>query len=455
VDNVALPWKAWKALGYQPSEWGYNEMHNRTERYVIGCTTRQCGKTTTGSGQLHVELTKPPHPIHGPPWVGVVSYDYEHAELLVFRYLDKAFEAFGHDAFDINLNKRRVRLKETGALLSWHSSDHPASLAGPTFSTVFLDESQNVVDEAWNKLRPTLVVRKARVIATGTPDLVADQTWFRGLWLRGMEGTETNHHSFVIDCWHNPWITYEEIKEARLEMTEDQFRMLMLGQWLDVDGRVFRKFKHCFVGKPEPYDPKQGPYIIGMDVALKNDYTVFYVMDLRRRTIVSKWRASGLDPIDIRNAVTKAQREYNAMYVVMDSTGMGLPIARDLRREGVPVIDYVFGERSKRVLVGTLQRMLEQGEMTIPAEDTQLIRELEVFQRKVSKSGTSVTYTHPVNFFDDCVMALGLCAVKADEGDWGRVRGEGDSDSWVTVPGAESGGGWDDGLDVEDFFRSR
>jgi hypothetical protein len=440
---VELPWRGWMAMEYEPSVWGHNMIHNRTERFLIGCTTRQCGKTTTSAGQIWAELTRPNHPIFGAPWVGVVSYDYEHAEMLVFRFLDAAFAAFGADAFEVNLNKRRIKLKATGATLSWHSSDHPASLAGPTFSTVFIDEAQLVVDEAWNKLRPTLNVRKARVIATGTPDLAPDQTWFHGLYLRGQVGEDPEYHSFTITCWDNPWITYEEIKDARGTMSIDEFRMLMLGQWLDVDGRVFKKFSHCFRGDWEAYDPTAGPYIIGVDVALKHDYTVAYVFDMRRRAVVKRWRASGLDPADIRDAVKALRVEYNAMYVVMDATGQGLPIARDLRREStagagdaVPVVDFVFGERSKKALVGTLMRMLELGELTLPREDTQLYRELEVFQRKVSKSGDSVKYSHPVNFFDDCVMALGMCAVKADEGDWGRPPSPAD-DTWIDMPGEE------------------
>ena len=444
AESRPLPLSAWAAMKYRPSGWALREVHQSTARFNGICTTRQCGKTTTGVGQLQDEATQPDHPLFGPPWVGVMSYDFEHAELLIDRWLDWVTEAYGESYVEVNRNKHTARLPHNGAKVTWHSSDNPRSLGGPTFSTLFVDEAQRVSDEAWNVVRPALNVRQARVFAFGTPDLAPDQTWFRGLWLRGQGGAEPSYHAHTVTCFENPWITLEEIRDARSTMTDDEFRMLMLGQWLDVDGRVFTRFEHCFVPDSfETYDPqlvaqgKAGPFIMGLDIAKERDFTVAYIFDLRRRQTVYRYRVSGLDYTQVEEQIATLANHWHVQYIHMDSTGVGNVVADALRRRNIPVIDFLFTLRSKAHLVSNLNRMLQHGMLRLDPNDTQLARELEVFQRKATPSG-NVIFGHPVNFFDDCVMALGLCALKARED-----GGDAQPDSYATLPGARRASLWD------------
>jgi hypothetical protein len=408
----------WAALAYKPSEWSLEFVHASQTRYTAVCTTRQCGKTTSGAAEIQDAMMEPHHPIFKWPWVGVLSYDYEHAEMLVDRWIDWARDAFGQDYVKVDRNKHTAHVMIDGkptARLSWHTASDPRSLGGPTYSTLFVDESQKVSDEAWNVIRPALNVRKARVFAFGTPDMIPEQTWYRGLWLRGQDG-DPNYTSHTVTCFDNPWITEEEIADARETMSDEEFRMLMLGQWLDIDGRVFKDTDGAF--KPdiwEAFDEVKfdageiGPFIMGVDPAKEHDYTVAYIFDQRRNRTVHKYRVNELNYPKVERELAALSKLWHVEQVVLDTTGAGNVVADHLIELGVPVRGVVFNNQNKAHMIADLTRRFQHAIIEVDLRDTQLGRELEVFRRKVSSTGT-ITYSSPVNYFDDSIIALALAA---------------------------------------------
>lgn len=402
---------AWAAIGYQPNKWQLAHVHSRTERFIAGCTCRQCGKTTAMAGEIHNSMTKPPDLAGRQPFVGVMATDFDRAELPVLKWFEGYVTAFGGNSASINMNRHFVRLP-TGAMLRWYSAENPAGAAGPTFSDFFFDESQWISNEAWTKTRPALNAREANVFAFGTPDTTHEDSWFHGLVLRGQDDEE-DHYSFGLTVWANPYITYEEIARMRSDMTDDEFRMLALNQWIDATGKVFKRYKHCFTGA---YEDKPvvtaGPYVMGLDVAKRQDFTVGYVLDMSRNKVVHKFRISGLPYDVVEERVEDVARHYRCIYVHMDDTGVGDAVADHLRRKGVAVRGFTFGTKSKHRLVSNLNRMLEHGELVLPEEDKQLQRELSVFRSKITGSG-NVTYASPDTYFDDAIDALSLAALPA------------------------------------------
>jgi hypothetical protein len=419
----------WGALKYKPSEWALEHVHSSTARYTALCTTRQCGKTTSGVPEIQEAMMEPEHPIFGWPWVGVLSYDYEHAEMLVDRWLLWVTEAFGADYVKVDRNKHTAVVMVEGkpqAKLSWHTASDPRSLGGPTYSALFVDESQKVPDEAWNVIRPALNVRKARVFAFGTPDMIPEQTWYRGLWMRGQDGDE-GYESHTVTCFDNPWISLEEIREARETMSDEEFRMLMLGQWLDIDGKVFKDVAGAF--KPDiwrtfdqaKFDAgEMGPFIMGVDPAKEHDYTVAYVWDQRNQTTVHKYRVNSLNYPVVERELAALSKLWNVEQVVLDTTGAGNVIADHLIELGVPVRGVNFNANNKAQMIGDLTRRFQHGIIGVDVRDTQLLRELDVFRRKVTPQG-HVTYSSPVNYFDDSIIALALAAGYARD-DIGVIR---------------------------------
>jgi hypothetical protein len=344
----------------------------------------------------------------GPPEVGIASWDYAHAWKLVDRWLGWVERAYGADYYRMNRNEHWVRLPHNGAKLWVFSGEKDESVPGNTLSDLFVDEAQFVSDAWWNKARPSLNVRTGRVVATGTPDIAADQQWFRGMFERGQLASEPNYHSATVSGLESEWITTEEIADARRSMTTEEFRMLILGQWLPSAGQVFTDYEHIFDGEKAPYDATKH-YAMSLDVALDEDFCVAYVYDRGSNRVVNDLRVSRLSYTELEPKVVQLYKDYRCQHVIMDATGMGKPMVSTFTKAGLVVIPYIFSHKSKTELIANAQRMVEHKRLHFPKGDDQLRREMSVYAKRVTQAG-NVTFSAPSGFFDDKVIAMSLMA---------------------------------------------
>lgn len=424
-----MPAHIWSALDYRPNAWSVWHVHSSAARFNAFATSRQVGKTTCLIYDLFDALFAAPRDddqTHNrdasgkvvkanPNYVGVISDTYEHAELSVLPFISEMSRCFGEGFYSVNLNKHVLRINSTGAELHWFSAENPRAAQGHTFSRVYLDESQNISDEFWVNLRPALGARMAQVFAFGTPDPVIESTWFEGLFLAGQDEDSPNHYSYSVPCTLNKWLPLEDVQEALHTMSEREFRMKYLGQWVKHDGMVFHDPEKCFTGKIIDAPEKGHTYAMGLDLAKHEDYTVAYVIDTKTKAVAQRMRVNHLDYVLVMDKVQELYKRFNVRRVRMDTTGLGQPVADMLRKRGLVVGDYTFTGKTKERLVSHLAREIEHGRLVLPKEDTQLLRELKAFTRTVTKAG-NVQYSAPINAHDDCVIALGLATLEASRG---------------------------------------
>lgn len=405
----ALPVPAWNLFQYRPNEWAYREVHLCEARFAAFCTCRQVGKTVTLSMEIFDALTRPADPVFGPPLVGVLSFDFPHAMIPIDRFIE-ALKRAGISIASQNMNEHWLKL-ENGATLRWFSSDDAYAVAGYTYSAFFIDEAQKVPDDVWNKLRPALDVRGAYLRAFGTPDTIPEQSWFEGLYLRGQTETETNYHSYTVSCAENRWMSLDSIREAWEDLTEREFRMLYLGEWVDSDGKVFHvtdgHFSAPRLSKPE----KRGVYVMGLDIGTMHDYTVAYVGDAMSHKFVDSLRVNGLPYPEIEQKIIDLYRKWGCTNVLMEANGPGKPVADALRAARLSVTDLHLSNKTKGEVIQNLERNIEHNRVAFLKGDNQLKRELKAYTRKVSPSG-NVLYTAPTNFFDDTVLAAAYTVYK-------------------------------------------
>lgn len=407
VDSFPVPRVRWAALNYTPNEWALKHLHGRPEMFITLATTRQCGKTTA----VGIELDAAMHDFsHGTPHVGVLSFDYAHARKPIDMWFDRVRHFDGADRYYRNANDHLIVDRQSGAKMNWYSAEDPYAIAGPTHTTLFIEEAQAVQNTVWAKGLPTILRHMAPIRVTGTPDLLPEQDWFYGLWLRGQaEGEGATHHSHTVTCLDNVFISLDGIRYARAEMSDDEFRMLLLGQWVRASGEVFTDYKECF-DRDDFVEPKLNHhYIAGLDIAKERDYTVAYVADATTNEIVQRYRVNRLNYPDLEEQLHGLFRRYRCEVVLADDTGVGNAVVDHLRRLGTPVRGYTLGtNKAKAQLIQNLNRMLQHREVHLPVKDRQLDRELGAYKRLgVSPTG-AVTYGSPTNFFDDCVIALAL-----------------------------------------------
>jgi hypothetical protein len=345
----------------------------------------------------------------------VISDTLDHVNLVILPFVSILTRLFGPDFFTLNKNEKRLTITETGAQLRWFTAENPQSPQGSTFTRVYIDESQNVADELFFNLRPALGARMAKVFAFGTPDPLQDSTWFEGMFLKGQDENESEYYSYSIPCWLNRWLPAQDIADAASGgITEAEFRMKYLGQWVHREGTMFANAKDCFTGQYEDWKAG-GDYIIGLDLARAEDFTVAYVFETKQRKLVAQYRINHLPYGDVSDRVAQIYSDYHARFIRFDNTGVGDAVYEMLQARGLALRPFVFGLKSKERLVSVLAREIERKRIILPKEDKGLLRELTAFKRNVTKAG-NVTYSAPVNFNDDRVMALGLCTLDLSKG---------------------------------------
>lgn len=406
---------AWDVLNrgepYQPFNWQLKHVHTRQEKRVILPCGRRSGKSTAGVTATWDELLQPPITVHGKeqnPLVYVLAPTQELAM--------KIWEPFWESTFIPELdelvrdrNKKRMFVDlKTGARAQAKSADNAISVQGDRVTAVLADEAQDIIEEAWNRLIPSLLDSQGRLIAFGIPK---GKGRFRSYYALGQQAEnrdaeEIDYYSACVPSQANPTINTAQIEAMRKELTEDEFQQQIMAAWIDIEGTVFRNVDECFDGEFRDYQPGHR-YYMGLDLAKEHDFTVAYIFDVTEQMLVYRYRVNKLDYPDVEEHVARIYRDYHCRVLHMDATGVGAGPAGHLRRMGCHVVEFKYTNESKARLLGALNAEMQHRRVHFAAEDDQLRKELKMVEASILPGG-GVRYDHPAGYYDDCVQAAAL-----------------------------------------------
>lgn len=155
------------------------------------------------------------------------------------------------------------------------------------------------------------------------------------------------------------------------------------------------------------YQPSAtGMYRLGVDLAKSKDYTVITPFDLTTFQVGPQDAFNQIDYTLQKAKVEAAFYRYNRAPVIMDSTGVGVPIVDDLVNKGIHIVPYIFSHNSRNELLQNLQILLEQDKIKIP-DDEELIDQLESAVWQLTPNGRSKVVV-PEPKHDDRMMSLAL-----------------------------------------------
>jgi hypothetical protein len=287
--------------------------------------------------------------------------------------------------------------------------DNEDSLVGVGLRSLRVDEAALVKAGVWeNILRPMLADYQAPASFYSTP---RGRNWFYDLYQRGL-GDDANWKSWRQPTRINKYIKPEEIEEAKKDMSARLFRQEFDAEFLDDDTGVFRKIRQCIVGEFE--SPIEGRfYVMGVDLAKSYDFTVLTVVDSVTRKVVARERFQDVSWTEQKSRILYLAHKYNDALAILDSTGVGDPIAEDLQssnislhyEDGKPGVK--FDNRKKCQIIDNLVIAIEQRAITFPSEYEELISELQQYEYTITDAG-NITYSAPDGKHDDCVISLAL-----------------------------------------------
>lgn len=398
---------------YEPFAWQRDKIHMRAEgsSRMIGACGRRSGKTTAIIAEVVKELFTETPDISGvrkPPLVYVIAPNYE----LAMKIWEPIWELFvsergGLEYLKSNHDKQRKLIDlKNGARVQAKTADDPKSLQGDRVTAAFVDEAHDISEEAWANFMPALTDSKGVLRAIGIP---RGKGRFRSYFHRGEEVDNDRFYSFSVPSWENPAIDPAEIEAMRDELTENEYRQHYLAEWAEDDGQVFKSYEDLFVSETPSFP--EGRYLMGLDIGKLHDYTVAYVVDINTGAFVDMDRFSGVDYTTLGPRIAGLYHDYHCQTIHMDASGVGEPVMDMLRQENCSVTPFKFTNQSKSKIIAGMASEIEHKRVQFLKNDTQLYKELGLYEGKVI-SGGAIQYSAPAGYFDDCVIAAALAIDK-------------------------------------------
>jgi phage FluMu gp28-like protein len=369
-----------------------------TTKYIIGCFGRQAGKSFTAMNLLLKWVLEDNGSVC--MWVSPV---YSQAKK-VFTELTATIAGTG---LTKSVNKSELTITFiNGSIIYFRSGEREDTLRGYTLDYLIIDESAYIKDQVWKTvLRPTVLVRGKKVLFISTPK---GKNWFYEVAMRGYGDEYPQYKTFHATSFDTPFITKEELEEAKLSLPDNIYRQEILAEFMDDGGEVFSSIKTNCVLTSYPPQVSNEKYYAGLDFGRQNDYTVLTVVNSKGEMVdFYRERQKSWDII-VSELLVKLRKWKPVVYAEVNSIGDVL--FENIKKQYSAVQPFVTNNESKQNMIEDLIMGLNENKLLLPTQElnADLYKELSVFTYEYSPRTRKVKYGAPSGFHDDCVISLGL-----------------------------------------------
>ena len=305
----------------------------------------------------------------------------------------------------VSAQEHRLALKGGGVIDMWSMENYDA-IRGRKYKLVIIDEAAMVgnLEDAWTAaIRPTLTDLKGDAWFLSTPKGL---NYFWRLFNLGQdpEVKDWNSWRFSTNC--NPFIDPKEIAAARSMLPALIFDQEYLAEFVSDASSVFRRLDEAKTAVWQEAPLKDHEYVMGIDFAKHNDFTVLTVIDCTTKQQCYMDRFNEIDYVVQMARIRALAARFKPIIIIAERNSIGEPICEQLWREGYPLEQFVTTLRSKAEVVEALALAFEMGDLKILPDDI-LLNELRAFHMERLPSG-AIRYSAPEgeSFHDDCVLSL-------------------------------------------------
>lgn len=285
----------------------------------------------------------------------------------------------------------------TGAVIWFKSADNPDSLYGEDVKAAVGDEASRWKDDSWFALRSTLTATRGMVRLIG--NVKGRKNFFYQLCRKAEAGAPDMRYAVITayDAVEGGVMAAEEVEDAKRNLPEHIFNELYLCKPSDDGGNPFGldAIRRCVA--PLSNHPVA---VWGIDLAKSHDWTVAIGLDdLGSVAKIERWQSPW---IETEQRILRLVG--SGVPALVDSTGVGDPIAEGLNRKNGFIEGFKFTSQSKQQLMEGLAVAIQTQAICYP--EGVITIELEQFEYQYSRNG--VKYSAPSGAHDDTVCALAL-----------------------------------------------
>jgi hypothetical protein len=366
-----------------------------TEKFYVVSVGRQFGKSLMGMNLLlYWAINMKPCQIL---WVSPVYSQTSKVQ-------KELMSAIGNSGIvqNCNFSDNYIRLK-TGSEIIFRSAERYDNVRGWTFDYAVIDEAGFIKQEAWQEaIRPTLAVKGKKVLFLSTPK---GKNWFYDLYQLGLSNDHPNYKSFKGSSYDSPFMSHEELEDARKTLPESVFKQEYMAEFLDSGGEVFSDLERVSFNQ---WPEAEGKIYCGIDLAKQEDWSVATFMDHSGK-IVEIWRDRHQDWQTMINQILEKIKKWQAT-VMIEVNSIGDVIFDQIKREWQDTHPFVTSNKSKQEIIEGLILDFNNQEVKIPHRDLfgPLWDELSYFTYDYNPKTRSIKYGHPSGLHDDTVISLAI-----------------------------------------------
>lgn len=316
----------------------------------------------------------------------------------------------------VSEQEKRIEVRGGGLIDCW-SFEAPDACRGRKYKRAIIDEAAHSpgLKNAWSAaIRPTLTDLVGDAWFPSTPNGMND---FWQLYQRGLDDAFPDWMCWQMPTSANPFIKATEIEAARLELPQSIFEQEYLAQFIEDGGAVFRNLAACTTAMRQEIGDRTHRYVIGIDWAKLEDFSVMTVIDCTSGGEVCYIdRFNGIEYVlQIDRLIALCER-FDPVLVISEKTG-NVALSEMLHRSqyrsrrergqrAIPLWDFDTTNARKQEAVQALALAFERKQVRIPSNPI-LLAELQAFTAERTPSGL-IRYCAPEGLHDDCVMSLML-----------------------------------------------
>ena len=293
---------------------------------------------------------------------------------------------------------------KNGSMIKFRSAAQEDSLRGETVDYLIIDEAAFTKESVFQEiLLPMLNIRGKKCLIISTPK---GKNWFFYQYMRGLKSNEPKYKSFKFTSADNPYSNPDIIQLAKESLPAVLFAQEYMGEFVD-NAAIFENINElCILERIK--QPRGGDqYFIGVDIALKNDYTVATVMN-HNGQVVDYLRFNDVSSPELKRRLLEYFNLWKPKKIMIEANNQGQPIIDDLKivHKVTNLVGFNTTATSKPEIVNNLINAFSSKKLTLP-KDEEYKAELEVFTMSLSATGKP-KFEAPAPFNDDIPMSLAI-----------------------------------------------
>lgn len=323
------------------------------------------------------------------------------------KVYDELVKALKPTGLMVSNNRTELWIKLINdSIIHFKSGEKADNLRGYTLDYLVMDEAAFIRDEVWNEiLRPATLVKGKRVVFISTPK---GKNYFYTLYNRGLSSEYPEYLSLKYTSYDTPFITEDEINEAKNTLPDDIFKQEIMAEFIDDGGEVFRGYTNSQIInnwiEPSPSEK----YWAGIDLGRQNDFTVVTIIN-NFNQICYIYRERRNNWSNIVDNIVDILQKYNAKALI-EVNSIGDVIYEQIKKRWSKVEPFTTTSNSKDDIINNLIVQINDHILLLPTKTLfePLDTELRVFTFEYSTKSRRIKYFAPPGFHDDCIMSLAM-----------------------------------------------